>query len=148
MKIFVGADHNGFHMRRTLIDLLKRAGYDVHDDGDEQLDPQDDYPVFAEKVVKDMLGSDDKDAKGILICGSGQGMCIAANRHKGVRAALLHDSESARSARNDDDCNIACLPAKILEDEKAFYIIKTFLETPFAAAPRFTRRIKEIDEIN
>jgi ribose 5-phosphate isomerase B len=148
MKVYIGADHNGFRLRRSLIEQLKKAGYDVHDDGDQQLDPLDDYPVFAERVVKDVLGSEDKDAKGILICGSGQGMCIAANRHKGIRAALLHDSEAARSARNDDDCNIACLPARILEADKAFYILKTFLDTPFANAPRFARRIKEMDEIN
>ncbi len=148
MKLFIGADHNGFRLRRSLIEQLKKAGYEVHDDGDQQLDPQDDYPVFAQKVVNDVLSSGDKEAKGILICGSGQGMCIAANRFKGIRAALLHDAESARLSRNDDDCNIGCLPAKILEDDKAFYIIKTFLETPFANAPRFMRRIKELDEMN
>ncbi len=148
MKVYIGADHNGFRLRRSLIEQLKKAGYDVHDDGDQQLDPQDDYPVFAQKVVNDILGSDSKDDKGILICGSGQGMCIAANRHKGIRAALLHDAESARTSRNDDDCNIACLPAKILEADKAFYIIKTFLDTPFANASRFVRRIREIDETN
>lgn len=147
MKVFVGADHNGFRLRRSLIEQLKKAGYDVHDDGDQKLDPQDDYPVFAKKVVVDVLGSDDKQSRGILICGSGQGMCIAANRHKGIRAALLHDVEAARSARNDDDCNIGCLPAEILEADKAFYIIRTFLDTPFAEAPRFIRRIKEIDEL-
>ncbi len=142
----MGADHNGFRLRRKIIEQLKKAGYDVHDDGDQQLDPGDDYPVFAKKVVADILGAEDKDARGILLCGSGQGMCVAANRFKGIRAALLYDIESARSSRNDDDCNIGCLPARVLEADKAFYIIKTFLDTPFAAAPRYIRRINELDE--
>lgn len=148
MKVYIGADHNGFHLRRSLMEQLKKAGYDVHDDGDQRLDPVDDYPVFAKKVVTDVLGSDDKDARGILLCGSGQGMCIAANRYKGIRAALLYDVEAARSSRNDDDSNIGCLPARTLEGQQAFYIIKTFLDTPFAKAPRFVRRLNEIDELN
>ncbi len=134
-------------MRRALMDQLKKAGYDVHDDGDQKLDPLDDYPVFAQRVVKDILSSKDPDVKGILICGSGQGICIAANRYKGIRAALIYDTKSAISARNDDDSNVACLPADILEADKAITIVKTFFETPFAAAPRFIRRIKEMDDI-
>ncbi len=147
MKVYIGADHNGFYLRRTLMEQLKKAGYDVHDDGDQRLDPIDDYPVFAKKVVADVLNDDDKEARGILLCGSGQGMCIAANRHKGVRAALLYDIESARSSRNDDDCNIGCLPARVLDTKQAFYIAKTFLDTAFAGAPRFKRRIEELDQL-
>lgn len=147
MKIFIGADHNGFQLRQSLIDYLKRAGYEVADEGDEKLNPDDDYPIFAQKVVKDVLGSNDRDARGILICGSGQGMCIAANRFKGIRAMLGYDRESVRSARNDDDANILCLPANILKKDTANILVETFLSTPFAAAPRFSRRIKEIDDL-
>jgi ribose 5-phosphate isomerase B len=147
MKVYIGADHNGYKLRRSLIDHLKHAGYDVVDDGDGQLDPVDDYPVFATKVVKDILSSNDRDARGILICGSGQGMCIAANRFKGIRALLGYDRESVRSARNDDDANVLCLPANVLQKDTANLLVDAFLNTPFAGASRFVRRIKEIDDL-
>lgn len=147
MKIYIGADHNGFFLRNDLLEYLKRAGYDVVDDGDKKLDQDDDFPVYARKVVDDVRGSDDTDARGILICGSGQGVCIVANRYKGIRAALGYDRESARSSRNDDDANILCLPGKSLEKDVARVIVETFLNTPFANAPRFVRRINEMDEI-
>ncbi len=147
MKIFVGADHNGFYLRNSLIDYLKRAGYEVSDEGDERLDPADDYPLFATKVVGAMRTSGDPDARGILICGSGQGMCIAANRFKGIRACLGYDQESVRSSRNDDDVNVLCLPARSLEQDKANVMVESFLNTAFADAPRFVRRNKELDNL-
>ncbi len=148
MKIYVGTDHNGFHMHEELIKHLKKCGYEVVDVGGGQLDPQDDFPIFAQRVVTDILASDDADPRGILLCGSGQGMCIAANRFKGIRAALLYDKESARSSRNDDDTNVACLPARVLKEGEANQIIETWLRTPFAKAPRFIRRIRALDELN
>lgn len=147
MKVYVGADHNGFHDKHALVENLKSAGYDVVDAGDKQLDPADDYPVFAQKVVKDILASSDKDPRGILLCGSGQGMCMTANRFKGIRAALGYDHESVRSSRNDDDANILCLPADALPEAKVIELAETFLKTHFAAAPRFKRRIREMDEM-
>lgn len=148
MKIYFGADHNGFQLKRQLIAYLQRAGYDVVDDGDERLDPNDDFPIFAQKVTKDVLGSEDREARGILICGSGQGMCMAANRFKGIRAALGYDRESVKSSRNDDDSNVLCLPAKLFTDNKELnVIVETWLNTPFAGAPRFVRRIKEMDNV-
>lgn len=148
MKIYIGTDHNGFRLKTQLIEYLKRAGYDVVDDGDERLDPNDDFPVFAQKVVLDVLGSEDKDPRGILLCGSGQGMCMAANRFKGIRAALIYDRESARASRNDDNSNVACLPADVMNSKEASLIIETWLNTPFANAPRFVRRLKQLDELN
>lgn len=147
MKIYIGADHNGFHLRNSLITHLKKAGYDVVDDGDVQLDPNDDFPVFASKVVNDVLSSDDRDSRGILLCGSGQGMCMAANRFKGIRAALGWDRESVKSSRNDDDSNILCLPARVVEKDEANVLVEAWLNTPFVGAPRFVRRIKELDEL-
>lgn len=147
MKIFIGADHNGFGLKSKLSDYLKRAGYDIVDEGDERLDPEDDFPVFAGKVCMAVLGSDDADPRGILICGSGQGMCMAANRFKGIRASLAWDQTSAREARNDDNANVLCLPAKLLDGAQADVIVETWLNTPFANAPRFVRRLKELDEL-
>lgn len=146
MKIYIGTDHNGFALKNSLVMYLKRAGYDVEDVGGDQLDPNDDFPVFAQKVVAAMQQSDDKDARGILLCGSGQGMCMAANRFKGIRAALGYDRESIRSARNDDDANILCLPARHLEKDTANVIVETFLNTPFSHVGKYQRRIQEMDQ--
>ncbi|HLB66692.1 MAG TPA: RpiB/LacA/LacB family sugar-phosphate isomerase [Candidatus Saccharimonadales bacterium] len=146
MKIYVGADHQGFYLRNSLISYLKRAGYEVEDEGDKQLDPSDDFPVFTQKVVSNILSSDDNDPRGILICSSGQGMCMAANRFKGIRAALGYNKEAVRSSRNDDNSNILCLPAKVLEKDEANVLVELWLNTPFAGAPRFVRRLREIDE--
>lgn len=148
MKIYLGADHNGYHLKESLERHLKRQGFEVHDDGGASLDPNDDFPVFAQKVVMDVLGSNDKNSRGILICGSGQGMCMAANRFKGIRAALGYDRESVRSARNDDDANVLCLPASILKNDKAYELVEVFLSTKFAGAHRFVRRISEMDDLN
>jgi len=147
MKIYVGADHQGFQLKSRLITLLNRLDYEVNDEGDEKPDPNDDFPVFAQKVVSAVLSSEDANARGILICGSGQGMCMAANRFKGIRAALAYDLESARSSRNDDDSNILCLPAAILKTEEVGPIVQIWLDTSFAAAPRYIRRIKELDNL-
>jgi len=148
MKVYIGTDHNGFYLRNSLVKYLKRAGYDVVDEGDVKLQPEDDFPVFAAKVVHDVLSSQDSDARGILICGSGQGMCMAANRYKGIRACLGYDVDTIRASRNDDNANIVCLPSKTLEKDEANLLVETFLNTPFANAPRFIRRLKEIDDNN
>ena len=147
MKVYLGSDHNGFALKGELAEYLKKAGYDVVDDGDTELKPDDDYPVFAAKVTNDILSSDDHDARGILICGSGQGMCMAANRHKGIRALLGYDRESVRSARNDDNANVLCLPSNIFQADTANNLVETFLNTPFGDAPRYKRRIAEMDDV-
>lgn len=147
MKVYLGADHNGFTMKNQLRDFLRKLGYDVADEGDEQLNPEDDFPQFAAKTVNALKLSDDRDAKAILICGSGQGMCMAANRFKGIRASLCWDETEARASRNDDDSNVLCLPARYIDIKKAETVTKVWLETAFAGAPRFKRRIREMDDI-
>lgn len=147
MKIYIGADHNGFQMKQELIRFLEKSGHEVVDEGDVKLQADDDYPQFAGRVVSAMLASSERDPKGILICGSGQGMCIAANRFKGIRACLCHDMQEARTARNDDDCNVLCLPARLISTQQAEPIIGAWLATPFAGASRFKRRIQELDRL-
>jgi ribose 5-phosphate isomerase B len=147
MKIYLGADHNGFDRKKELADYLKRSGYDVVDEGDVERAPEDDFPQFAGRVVSALREDGSPDARGILICGSGQGMCMAANRFRGIRAALAFDQEEARSARNDDDANVLCLSARTLNLDKTAGIVHTFLMTPFAGASRFKRRIQELDEL-
>jgi len=147
MKIFIGADHNGFELKAQLSEYLKRGGYEVEDEGDQEKHPDDDFPQFAAKVVHAMAADPSYDVRGILICGSGQGMCIAANRYKGIRAILGYDQEAARSSRNDDDSNVLCLPSRTLNFEEAIGIVHVWLMTPFADAPRFKRRIAQIEEL-
>lgn len=147
MKVYIGADHNGFEMKAKLREELTRAGYEVIDEGDKVLKPDDDFPQFAERVVRAMQASDDHDARGILICGSGQGMCMAANRFKGMRASLIWNVEEARAARNDDDSNILCLPARSISVQEAIRIAEAWISTPFAGATRFKRRIHELDQL-
>jgi ribose 5-phosphate isomerase B len=147
MKIYLGADHNGFEMKREFLEKLTAAGYVVVDKGDEVLKPDDDFPQFAQKVVEAMKSSDDPDPRGILICGSGQGMCMAANRYKGIRASLIDSAEEAQAARNDDDSNVLCIPARFISSEDAMKIADVWLTTPFNGAERFKRRIQELDEL-
>jgi ribose 5-phosphate isomerase B len=147
MKVFLGSDHNGYHLKSELAEYLQRAGYEVVDVGDAKPDPEDDFPVFAHKVVTELLTEGDEVARGILLCGSGQGMCMAANRFQRIRAALGYDRESVRSARNDDNANILCLPANSLPEENLNVLAETFLNTPFADAPRFRRRLAQLDEL-
>lgn len=143
----MGADHNGFALKAKVAEQLRKAGYTVTDEGDDHLQPDDDFPQFAERAVRAMQASSDKDSRAILICGSGQGMCMAANRFKGVRASLVWDSAEARAARNDDDSNVLCLPARYLNEDDIMTITEAWLYTPFAGAARFKRRIEELDRL-
>lgn len=146
MRIYIGADHNGFDYKQAIIKMLTDDGHEVIDGGDIKRDKNDDFPQFAGQVVTAVLNNGD-DTRGILICGSGQGMCMAANRFKGIRASLCWNQDEARSARNDDDSNILCLSATYTKLSAAKAIINTWLNTPFAAAPRFVRRLKQLDEL-
>lgn len=146
MRVFIGSDHQGFQFKKKLIESLKKDGYEVVDKGAETIDPDDDYPIYVKKVVLALQGSDEDNDKGILICGSGHGMCIAANRFKGVRAILGYSKDSVYEGRNDDDANILCLAAHNYRTGTYSDIVETFLKTEFAAAPRYIRRIREMDE--
>ncbi len=146
MKIYLGADHNGYELKEHLESFLKRSGHEVIDVGGIK-NPDDDFPQFAGQVCNAMLTDDVQDARGILICGSGQGMCMAANRFRGIRASLCWNMHEARSARNDDDANILCLSAVSSDKKQAEAIVTTWLSTPFAGAPRYKRRIEQLDQL-
>jgi len=148
MKVYIGSDHNGFEYKSSLKQALEMAGHEVVDVGDKNLDPNDDYPQYASILANELLSDKDPQARGILICGSGQGVCMSANRFKGIRAALCWNLNEARASRNDDDANVLCLSARFSSLEEAGSIMATFLSTPFAGAPRFTRRIQEMDQLN
>lgn len=147
MKIYLAADHNGYEYKQQLAQFLARSGYEIIDEGDRQKDPDDDYPEFAGRAVSALLADDDKDSRAVLICGSGQGMCMAANRFKGIRASLCWNVEEARASRNDDDSNVLCLAARYTDIEIAKPIVSAWLRTPFAGAPRFIRRLRQLDNL-
>ena len=149
MKIFLGSDHNGFHMKEDVFAYLAKAGYDVEDVGDKFLDPADDFPEFAQAAALKVLGEQDSDPRAILICGGGQGMAMAANRFRGIRASVIWDAFEAKMTRNDNNSNILCLPSRILEEDEAAWkgIIETWLNTPYADAPRYNRRNAKLDEL-
>jgi ribose 5-phosphate isomerase B len=149
MKIYLGADHQGFAMKEDVFAYLAKRGYNVEDVGDRELDPNDDFPEFAQMAALKILGDEDEDPRAILLCGGGQGMCIAANRFRGIRASVIWDAYEAKMTRNDNDSNILCLPSRVLHDEPKLWqdIIDTWLDTPFAAAPRYKRRNAQIDEL-
>lgn len=150
MKIFLGSDHNGFHLKEDVFAYLSKRGYEVEDVGGRVLDPNDDFPEFAQMAALKVIGEDDADdPRAILLCGGGQGMAMAANRFRGIRASVIWDEYEAKMTRNDNDSNILCLPSRILENDTKEWqaIIDTWLKTPFAAAPRYKRRNTQLDEV-
>lgn len=149
MNIYLGADHNGFALKEKIFAYLVKRKYDVESIGDDELDPNDDFPEFAQMAALKVIGDPSKDPRAILICGGGQGMCMAANRFRGIRASVVWDAHEAKMTRHDNDSNVLCLPARVLEDDEALWqdIISTWLKTPFADAARFRRRNAQLDEI-
>lgn len=144
MKIFIGADHRGYNLKEMLKAKLMKEGNDVVDMGGTG-DPADDYPDFAEKVAKAV--SDDPEAKGILICGSGVGVNIVANKFKGVRASLIFDQKQGHDSRADEDPNVLTLSADYTSEGNARAIVDAWLATPFSGAERHVRRIGKIAKI-
>lgn len=147
-EIFISSDHRGHHLKNELANKLRAKGYKVNDKSADKFNPEDDYPVFAGRVVHEVLAGGD-EARGILLCGSGQGMAMTANRHRGIRAAVVWDKTQAKLARNDDDSNVIALPADIFEKDidSAVNIVEVWLKTPFESLPRRIRRIRQMDEI-
>lgn len=149
MKIYIGADHQGFAMKEAVFSYLAKRGYDVEDVGGKEPNPEDDFPDFAQLAALKVIGDAGDDPRAILICGGGQGMAMAANRFRGIRASVIWDAFEAKMTRNDNDSNVLCLPSRILSrDEDEWHdIIDTWLTTPFADAVRYRRRNAEIDEL-
>ena len=136
-------------MKAAVLTYLKDRRYDAEDVGDDELDPADDFPEFAHAAAHKVLSDPSHGARAILICGGGQGMAMAANRFRGIRASVIWDAYEAKMTRNDNDSNVLCLPSRILADDEAAWkdIIDTWLTTPFADAPRYKRRNAQIDEV-
>ena len=141
--IAIGCDHGGYYLKQDIIDLLEKNGYEYKDYGTYS-DESCDYPVYAKKVAHAV--ADGECEKGILICGTGIGVCITANKVKGIRAALVHDCFSAKATREHNDANIVTMGARVIGPGLATEIVRIFLETPFSNDERHIRRIKQIEE--
>ena len=140
--IYLGADHAGFELKEFLKHYLKKKGYEVYDEGAHKLDKLDDYPDYALKVANEI--ADNLDAKGILCCGSAQGMCIAANKISGIRAVAPANKKEVLLSRTHNNANILCLAGWSLSRFKARRIVNVWLEAEFSNEPRHVRRIKKI----
>ena len=146
MKVFLGADHRGFELKEKLKEWLKDTGRAVEDMGASKLDPPDDYPDFA-FAVAEKVAENPRENRGVLFCGSGAGMDVAANKVRGIRATVAWSREAAEHVRSHDDVNIISVAADWTLPETAREIVKTFLETPFSREERHVRRLKKITEI-
>lgn len=151
MIVYLGADHQGYYLKNKIYHYLSRKGYPVTDYSNKELKPDDDFPQFAKAAASKVVDEENDTDMAILICGGGQGMAMAANRIKGVRAIVATTTEDARYGRNDNDANVLCLPSRVLDNEynEALWkdIVDTFLKTTFSGAERYKRRNHEIDEL-
>jgi ribose 5-phosphate isomerase B len=141
MKIAIGADHAGFALKNEIAEWLREKGHYVLDLGTDSPDPVD-YPDFARAVGKAVIAR--KVKKGIVVCGSGVGACIAANKMRAVRAGVCHDTYSARQGVEHDDVNVLCLGSRIIGSELAKEVIAAFITAQFSPLERHERRLKKI----
>lgn len=142
--VAIAADHGGYDLKGPIIDFLKNRGQTVIDLGTNSLDPVD-YPDYARALGSAILSG--QAQVGILICGSGVGASVAANKIPGIRAGLCHDTYSAHQCREHDDVNVLCLGARVIGYELAFELVRTFLEAKFTGQERHARRLKKVLEI-
>lgn len=142
-KIVIGADHRGFLLKNKIITILSK-NYNVTDAGTNSTDSVD-YPDIAQAVSREIQNGN--AVKGILICGSGVGACVAANKFKGIRAAICHDVFSAHQGVEDDDMNILCLGGGIVGESLAEEIIESFLNANFKPEERYIRRLEKVKKI-
>ena len=144
LRLALGSDHGGFAFKNELSNRLSGL-CEVLDMGAHALDPGDDYPDFAEAVARAVASG--QAQRGILICGSGVGACIAANKIPGVRACLCHDTYSAHQGVEHDDMNILCLGARVIGQELALELVTAFLKVRFTGEERHRRRLEKVQDI-
>ena len=145
LTVALAADHGGFELKNQLASWLKESGFNVCDLGAEKFDPVDDYPDFALDLAQFVTG--ERAERGILICGSGIGACVTANKIPGARAAICHDTYSARQGVEHDDVNILCLGARVIGPETAMEVVTAFLKATFSGEDRHCRRLAKVLDI-
>jgi ribose 5-phosphate isomerase B len=145
MRIGVAADHGGFELKLKLMIALKEAGYEVVDFGAKEMVQGDDYPDIVIPLARAV--ADQEVTRGLAICGSGVGACVAANKIPGVRAALITDTFSAHQGVEDDDMNIMCLGGRVTGFSLSWDLVQTFLNAHFKNNERFVRRLAKISDL-
>jgi ribose 5-phosphate isomerase B len=145
MIIYIGSDHRGFTLKEGLFSYLKDSGYEVHDCGDTEYNDQDDYPDFISVVARYV--SRDPSQRGIVLCGSGVGACVVANKFDKVRCSLCFTPDHAMAARHDDDANVLAIPADFIVGDMAKKIVSTWLQSPFNGGDAYVRRLQKISDI-
>lgn len=143
--IYLGSDHGGYKLKETLKRILRKSRIPFRDVGPRRFNSRDDYPPIAARVARAVAR--DPKHRGILLCRSGVGVCIAANKVKGVRAVLAGDTWIAKRARRDDDANVICLPSERLKPAAAWAVVRAFLRQPFRNAARDRRRLQQIKRL-
>ncbi|MDP2631549.1 MAG: RpiB/LacA/LacB family sugar-phosphate isomerase [Candidatus Uhrbacteria bacterium] len=143
--IYIGADHAGFDMKKSISEHLDAKGFSVEDLGAFNLNPDDDYPEFVEAVAEAVL--EHPGSFGILSCGNAEGVTIAANKFDGIRAGLGFSIDAATTMRSDDNANIISVPGRIDIPDDPLKIIDAFISTPFSKAPRHLRRLSQVERI-
>jgi ribose 5-phosphate isomerase B len=139
MRVHLGSDHAGFHLKERLVERLTELGHEPVDHGPEAYDGEDDYPPFVLRAAAATAG--DAGSLGVVIGGSGNGEAIAANKVKGVRCALAHSEETARLGREHNDANVVSVGARMHDEPTAVRLVEAFLDTPFSGEERHSRRI-------
>ena len=145
MHIALGADHAGFQTKNELAHWLRSLGHEVLDLGAATLDPDDDYPDFAEAVTEAVAVG--RAERGLLLCGSGVGASITANKVPGIRAGLCHDTYSAHQGVEHDDMNVICIGGRVIGIELAKAVLDAFLDANFLPEPRFQRRLDKMIQV-
>jgi ribose 5-phosphate isomerase B len=143
--IYIGADHRGYELKERIAKWLFDWDYSFEDLGANSLDPHDDYTKYAEEVAS--LVANKENSLGILICGSGVGVDVVANKFDGIRASIGKNKDQVRAGRNDDDMNILVLAADYTKENEAKEMVETFLETKFSRKERYKNRLQEIEKI-
>ena len=141
VNLAVATDHGGFPLKERIIQELRKLGHQVTDLGTNSTEPVD-YPKYAEAVAREIL--EGRAERAVLICGSGAGACVAANKFKGIRAATCHDSFSAHQCVEDDDVNVLCMGARVVGPELAVELVRDYVNAKFSGAERHRRRLGEI----
>lgn len=142
--IFIGADHRGFALKQQLVEWATTQGWQVKDVGPAELNPDDDYPDIAAQVAQQVAVDSESTSRGVLICGSGLGVALAANKIPGIRAGHTPTVEAVRQARQDEDLNIMTLSGDTTSFEDAQALLTAFLDTPFSNQERHVRRLAKI----
>ena len=142
MKVAIGADHGGFELKQRLVQALRDAGHEPLDLGAHAVEADDDYPDYARAVGRAIV--EGRAERGILVCGSGAGAGIAANKIRGVRAALAHDTYTAHQMVEHDNANVCCLGARVIGPELAMEIVRVFLSARFTGEERHVRRLAKV----